>query len=490
MWVTPATMVTSGAFRQLVVGAHAWKLEPGAGRASRRTLVPAGKTTLSQVPLEPVVVRVQSTPAGCEVTRPAPSPARPIEMAPKSASNWVVTVSTPCRVAPPAVPMMIADWLFWTGLVVTVKLAVVDPAVTVTSGGTVAAVVLSLDRDTTTPPPGAAEVKVTVPVTGVPPTTRDWLRVSEDSDGAAGGGGGVLTVHPLSRALAGVAEPSFTSTVQSAGAVKPERSTRKRPSEALVPIGTPSTVIVRLGAAEPSMRSWPPLISAREMVTAAYPAAGTSRTSTRARPSANSASLSNPARAGRRAVLRPPRTNSFIRNPFRGMRLAGRTVQVYTRLPRVNRLAGWGRMFRVTAAGSGPHYEEPVDPDLDPAHLPVVLSVSLGGGIGALARYALDRPEVWATLLVNLLGCALIGVLVVLTTEVWRTHPLVRPLLGTGVLGGFTTFSAYALDTHQLWSAGDRAAAAGYLVGTLLGCLAATSAAVMLARRLVAGTRS
>ena len=96
----------------------------------------------------------------------------------------------------------------------------------------------------------------------------------------------------------------------------------------------------------------------------------------------------------------------------------------------------------------------------------------------------------WATLAVNLVGCALIGVLVVLTTEVWRAHPLVRPFLGTGVLGGFTTFSTYTLDAHGLWVAGDRAAAAGYLVGTLLGCVAATAAAVALARSLVAGKQS
>jgi fluoride exporter len=139
-----------------------------------------------------------------------------------------------------------------------------------------------------------------------------------------------------------------------------------------------------------------------------------------------------------------------------------------------------------------PHHEEPIDPDLDPAHLAVVLAVSLGGGVGTVARYAADRaaPEVWATLAVNLLGCALIGLLVVLTTEVWRTHPLVRPLLGTGVLGGFTTFSAYSLDAHRLWIGGDPVAAAGYLAGTLLGCVAATAAAVVLTRRMVAGRRA
>ena len=138
------------------------------------------------------------------------------------------------------------------------------------------------------------------------------------------------------------------------------------------------------------------------------------------------------------------------------------------------------------------HHEEPVDPDLDPAGLVVVLAVSLGGGAGAVARLAAHRvaPDIWSTLAVNLTGCALIGVLVVLTTEVERAHPLIRPFLGTGVLGGFTTFSTYALDTHGLWVAGDRVAAVGYLVGTLLVCVAATVAAVAMTRSLVAGQRA
>lgn len=138
------------------------------------------------------------------------------------------------------------------------------------------------------------------------------------------------------------------------------------------------------------------------------------------------------------------------------------------------------------------HHEEPVDPDLDPARLVVVVAVSLGGGLGALARHGAAQvvPEVWVTLGVNLLGCGLIGALVVICTEVRRTHPLVRPFLGTGVLGGFTTFSSYALDTRRLWAAGEAAAASGYLLGTLLGCVGATAAAVVLTRALVGRRRA
>jgi hypothetical protein len=95
-----------------------------------------------------------------------------------------------------------------------------------------------------------------VPVTSVPPTTVVWLRVNAASDGAVDGSG-APTVHPDKVAVAAVAEPSLTATVQSAGAVNPARSTRNRPAPSLVPMATPSTVIVRFAAAVPSMRRFP-----------------------------------------------------------------------------------------------------------------------------------------------------------------------------------------------------------------------------------------
>ena len=105
---------------------------------------------------------------------------------------------------------------------------------------------------------------------------------------------------------------------------------------------------------------------------------------------------------------------------------------------------------------------------------PVLAVIALGGGLGALARYGLSRvlptPSggfPWATFTANVLGCLLIGALMVLVADVWSGHRLVRPFLGVGLLGGFTTFSTYALEFHQLLprSAG---LAFGYLGGTLL----------------------
>ena len=118
------------------------------------------------------------------------------------------------------------------------------------------------------------------------------------------------------------------------------------------------------------------------------------------------------------------------------------------------------------------------------AELPIVLAVSVGGGLGALARYlvGLAVPAPWGTFGINVLGCFLIGGLMVLVTETIRAHRLVRPFLGVGVLGGFTTFSTYAVDTDHLLRTSPWVAVA-YLVGTLVAAIAAAVAGVWVVRR-------
>src|SRR5215212_8976185 len=116
--------------------------------------------------------------------------------------------------SPPTVPMITADCALVTSLVETVKVALVDPAGTVTLGGTVAAAVLSLVRSTVKPPDGAAELRVTVPVAGSGPTTSVGLTVSEERDAEDDGGVEDETVQPDRWALVAVDEPSLTSTVQ------------------------------------------------------------------------------------------------------------------------------------------------------------------------------------------------------------------------------------------------------------------------------------
>ncbi|WP_053385815.1 fluoride efflux transporter FluC [Leucobacter japonicus] len=106
--------------------------------------------------------------------------------------------------------------------------------------------------------------------------------------------------------------------------------------------------------------------------------------------------------------------------------------------------------------------------------------VAVGGAIGTLARYgitsAIGGPESTngfplATLLINLLGAFLLGMVVAIVTSRgsagrWRT---LRLLLGTGVLGGFTTYSLLATDLAQAALASQWGVVAGYAAATLIG---------------------
>ncbi|MEV3971489.1 fluoride efflux transporter CrcB [Streptomyces sp. NPDC050698] len=130
------------------------------------------------------------------------------------------------------------------------------------------------------------------------------------------------------------------------------------------------------------------------------------------------------------------------------------------------------------------------------AQAPVVAVVSLGGGAGAAARYAASLrwptpPDgfPWWTLWVNIAGCAVIGVFMVVITEVRTAHPLVRPFFGTGVLGGFTTFSTYAVDIRALLDGGHVATGLAYLVATPLAALTAVWLAAGGTRRALKGRR-
>lgn len=119
----------------------------------------------------------------------------------------------------------------------------------------------------------------------------------------------------------------------------------------------------------------------------------------------------------------------------------------------------------------------------------VLAAVAAGGALGALARYgalvlwpgAGGFP--WTVFAVNAAGCALIGVLMVLTAERGRvTHPLVRPFLGVGVLGGFTTFSTYAAGVSGLLVRQEAAVALAYAAATVLAALGAVWAAAVATR--------
>lgn len=122
-----------------------------------------------------------------------------------------------------------------------------------------------------------------------------------------------------------------------------------------------------------------------------------------------------------------------------------------------------------------------------PLHVSTLVAVALGGAAGSLLRWLLELalPTAggwpWATLLVNVLGSAALAWLVVHDDR--HGHPRwLRPGVGTGLLGGFTTFSTYAVQVAVLGRAGAPLAVA-YLGLTPLLCVAAASAAGTLALR-------
>ncbi|WBO68050.1 fluoride efflux transporter CrcB [Streptomyces camelliae] len=128
------------------------------------------------------------------------------------------------------------------------------------------------------------------------------------------------------------------------------------------------------------------------------------------------------------------------------------------------------------------------------AQAPVVAVVAIGGALGACGRYGLSLAWPtppgsfpWATFWTNVIGCAVIGVFMVLITDVWAAHRLIRPFFGTGVLGGFTTFSTYAVDIRKLVDGGRLGIGLAYLAATLCAALAAVWLASAAARRIIVG---
>jgi len=118
----------------------------------------------------------------------------------------------------------------------------------------------------------------------------------------------------------------------------------------------------------------------------------------------------------------------------------------------------------------------------------LLVAVAVGGAVGALARWGLTEafpadPDAfpWSTFAINVVGSFALALL--LTLEAVRRRPVLTAGLGSGVLGGFTTLSAYSEQTRALLDHDQTGTAALYLVGTLAACLVAVAAAGRMARR-------
>ena len=124
--------------------------------------------------------------------------------------------------------------------------------------------------------------------------------------------------------------------------------------------------------------------------------------------------------------------------------------------------------------------------------MPRVLAlVALGGVLGAVARALIEAawphsPDTigWATLIINVTGCFLIGALLGAIGRYRPEQELIRPFLGVGVLGGYTTFSTHIVEVQQLIERGKVELGLGYLflqLGT--GVIAVAAGAWLVDRR-------
>jgi CrcB protein len=115
-------------------------------------------------------------------------------------------------------------------------------------------------------------------------------------------------------------------------------------------------------------------------------------------------------------------------------------------------------------------------------------AVAVGGGIGSLARYLLaaafpaGQGFPWAIFAVNVSGCFCLGLLMVYLLEVWPPRRFLRPLLATGLIGGYTTFSTYAAGVMTLLTGHSPGAAGAYALSSIVAALAAVWCGMRVAR--------
>lgn len=128
------------------------------------------------------------------------------------------------------------------------------------------------------------------------------------------------------------------------------------------------------------------------------------------------------------------------------------------------------------------------------ASLVTYIWIALGGALGSVARFAVSGAVArlvgetfpWGTVVVNVSGCLLIGLLATITGVDGRVlvQPDLRQFLLIGICGGYTTFSSFSLQTLSLMRSGDLAGAVGNVTVSVLACLAAVWAGAAIGQAL------
>jgi CrcB protein len=118
--------------------------------------------------------------------------------------------------------------------------------------------------------------------------------------------------------------------------------------------------------------------------------------------------------------------------------------------------------------------------------------VAVGGAIGASLRHLVNMAAFrlvgpafpWGTMAINIVGCLAMGVFIELLARRFNASNELRLLVATGILGGFTTFSAFSLDFAVLWERGAMVSALGYALVSVIGSILALFLGLWLARSL------
>lgn len=117
-----------------------------------------------------------------------------------------------------------------------------------------------------------------------------------------------------------------------------------------------------------------------------------------------------------------------------------------------------------------------------------IFSIAFGGALGAVLRHltglaalrAFGPSFPWTTMAVNIFGSFVMGVLIGVFAHIWQPSPDMKSFLTVGLLGGFTTFSAFSLEAVMLWERGDISTAAVYVGGSVILSIAALAAGLTL----------
>jgi len=126
-------------------------------------------------------------------------------------------------------------------------------------------------------------------------------------------------------------------------------------------------------------------------------------------------------------------------------------------------------------------------------HALAFLLIFIGGGLGSMLRHAVNQVSAayfgvnfpWGTLSVNIAGSLAMGLLAGWFAFRSEGDPLLRLFLATGILGGFTTFSAFSLDAVLLWERGQYAGASFYVLGSVLAAIIGVFAGLAIMRALL-----